>query len=111
MTASEKVAELTKASREVYESVRDAYRNIKKESGWLNEVRAAIRIVPAAVGQVETIAKKLDLNGVDKKALAVEAIMANVKLPWWLPSRIVRYLVGEAIDAAVEAINKQLKRK
>lgn len=78
-----------------------------KEAHGLKGILAA---VPDVVKVVESLAKDESLKGADKKALAIEAVMGLVKLPWWLPEFFARRLLGLAIDAAVAALNKKFDK-
>lgn len=98
---------------EAFEQIKSELRDAKVELGAAKTLWAKIQtihaLVPHAVDLVEAVSIKLDIRGADKKQLAMDAIFAIVKLPWWLPEKPMRVLVGMAIDAVVDGLNRHLK--
>ncbi len=102
--------ELRKGLDEVIEAVRLAAFDLKKSRGPVAVFRAIIRAVPDAVGKVEEVSDRLGIKGYDKQQLAVDAILAYVKLPWYIPKSLARAILEAAIDAVVAGINRALKK-
>ena len=100
--------EVRAALAEIKRSILSAVKDIQDATGVLNTLKAAHKAIPAAVQCVESVSERLDIKGADKKALAIQAIMLCIKLPWYVPAPFVRAILSGAIDAAVEALNKKL---
>lgn len=101
--------EILQAVEQIKTALIDAKAEFKEASGWLGKIKALIHIAPEAVDQVEAVSQKLGIKGSDKKQMAIDCLLAVVKLPWWAPEAAVRPLLGMLIDSIVSALNRHLK--
>jgi len=78
-----------------------------KAKGIHGGIKGIYKAAPAVVEQVEIAAKAwAGVTSENKKAMAVEAILLMVKLPWWLPKFVARSLISWAIESALTALKK-----
>lgn len=101
--------EILEAMEQVKSALIEAKSEFKDAKGWLGKIKALIHIAPEAVDQVEAVSQKLGIKGADKKQLAIDCLLAVVRLPWWAPEAAVRPILGLLIDSIVGALNKHLK--
>ena len=87
----------------------EAKKELQDAGGFLGKLKVLMHLAPEAVDQVEAISAKLGLRGADKKQLAIDALLAVVALPWWLPEAAVRAMLGVLVDSLVGLINKRIK--
>lgn len=80
------------------------YKDLKNIKGIRGAVQCAGYVVPYIEKQHSALA------GVDKKALAVEIILALVPMPPWLPELVVRPILSWIIEKAVAAMKKLAAR-
>lgn len=90
--------------------LQESLTELKSAKGPVAGMAAAVRLIPKVTSRVETIGKDYDLDGVDKKDLAIEFILRKVKLPWWMPKVLFKKILSEAIDMAIAAVNTHLKK-
>lgn len=82
-----------------------ATKDLKRARG----VIGLYKLLPTLVDHVEAVGAELKLLGEDKKAIAVEAILAAVP-DRWAPDWILRPVVAWAIERAVSAYNNSQKK-
>ncbi len=105
MTTSENIKSI--AAKSITE-VRAAVQRLSRVKGFNLAGFAGLRAAaPEVVGHVEAIAKQEGLRGADKKELAIELVLQLVHLPAWCPEFVARWVLGQAIEAAVAAINRR----
>lgn len=101
--------EILEAMEQIKSALIEAKAEFKEAQGWLGKIKALMHIAPEAVDQVEAVSAKLGIKGADKKQLAIDCLLAVVKLPWWIPEAAARSLLGILIDSVVATMNKHLK--
>lgn len=101
--------EILEAMAQIKNALIEAKLEFNEADGFLGKAKALIHIAPEAVHQVEAVSAKLGIKGADKKQLAIDALLAVVKLPWWIPEAAARTLLGVLIDSIVGALNRHLK--
>lgn len=77
-------------------------------------IRGFFKLAPRVVREVEELGLVNKLKGADKKALAIDTIIELIPVktwPWWMPKALARILLSIAIEQAVTAMNKILKKK
>lgn len=99
--------ELREAADKIKGVLLELRAGIRGASGF-GKVKALYELVPDVVDEVEAVAEKLQIKGADKKALALDALFAAIRLPWWLPESVLRPILGALIDAAVAKLKQRL---
>jgi len=93
-------------SKKIAAEIRAAYLDIKA----IQSVRGAFKVAPVVVERVERIGQQVGLFGTDKKAIAVEAILAIIP-DSWVPDWLLRPVIGWAIEKAVKVLNAKLEKR
>lgn len=78
---------------------------LKKEVKDMKTLKDIVFILPDVIKLVESFASKFKVKGRSKKELAIAIVNKLVDIPY-APEAAERVLIGLAIDAAINALNK-----
>jgi len=81
---------------------------LKKLTGIHGGIKGVFKAAPYVVAEVEKAARPwAGITSAEKKAMAVEAIVLLIPLPWWIPKPLARALISWAIESAWKELSRR----